>query len=133
MILLRCTPIALLLNTIACPASAQLEQLPADQAKRIASAASEALKSGKLANRAVLLKLELDRAHGYRFGPAALVIVPDAGLLAPPGAAAAATNPRAVAMVIARGCTLGDFKEMIPPDRAAKLPVPNGPQDLAVF
>src|SRR5262245_35845278 len=112
-------------------AGAQLEQVPQNVVQRIATAAGDALKSGKVASKAVKPDPAWAKAFGYRIGAAAVVVVPDKALLA--GAPAGGQNPLPLALVITRSFTLGDFKAMIPPNRVPAVSVPDGPQDLSLF
>src|SRR5262249_54766307 len=110
--------------------AAPLTEMPEPTLKRIVGAAGEALQAGKLASKAVKPALAFDRAIGYRYGEAALLVVPDRVLLS---GQASGQDPRPVAMVIPHRMTLGDYTAMVPPGRAAALAVPEGPQDLTVF
>src|SRR5262249_48821187 len=75
-------------------ASAQLEEVGPEVVQRIAAAAREAVKSGKLAPKALKADPVWEKAFGYRLGAAAVVVIPDRALTVPP----AGQNPLPLAL-----------------------------------
>src|SRR5439155_20890725 len=105
--------------------AAPLEEMPTQTLQRIVAATGEALKSGKLASKAVKPALAFDRAIGYRYGEGALLVIPDRVLVGNQGSG---QDPLPLALVITHRMTLGDYTAMIPPARGAPLAVQDGPQ-----
>ncbi len=127
---MRCLLILCLISLIA-PSFAVAQEGPPsqplrpDMLQRIAGAAAEALKTGKLAIPAGAVELDLEKASGYRIGPGAVVVVP-----ARPVAGA---QPQPLALLLSRGLPLGDGKTSIPPARGARLLFDGPPRELAAF
>jgi hypothetical protein len=118
-----------LLLTAPTTANAQLEQVAPEVIQHITAAASEAVKSGRLASKGVKPDPAWEKAFGYRIGAAAVIIVPDKALGAPAGD----QNPMPLALVITRTFTVGDYHALIPPARVPTVSVPGGAQGLSVF
>jgi Iodothyronine deiodinase len=113
------------------PVRAQLQPVTPEVVKRIAGAAGEALKSGKLATKSLRFEPVEEKAFGYRIGAAAVVIIPSAFLAG--RATAAGQEPLPLALVITQGFTLGDFRMALPLNQALTLAVPEGAPDLKAF